>query len=117
MSANAKDIFMYLKSNLLFEVFWFSLYLTDQVSPFLVTSLHADTVMPADPRNQSYIFSFAPSLTVLVITSNFMLVTHKQVSPALISLQNFRLIKLTAFPKAVLGTPDGIKLSVPNLNA
>lgn len=89
----------------------------NQVSPFLITSLHADTVMPADPRNQSYIFSFVPSLTVLVIISNFMLVTHKQVSPALISLQNFRLIKLTAFPKAVLGTPDGIKLSVPNLNA
>lgn len=86
--------------------FWTVLFLLlDADRPYLLSwllPLHADTVMPADPRNQSYIFSFVPSLTVLVIISNFMLASQ-QVSPALISLQNFRLIKLTAFPKAVLG--------------
>ena len=55
------------------------------------------------PKESVFIFSFVPSLTVLVITSNFMLVTHKHVSPAPISLQNSRLIKLTAIPKSVLG--------------
>ena len=57
------------------------------------------------PKESVFIFSFVPSLTVLVITSNFMLVTHKHVSPALISVQNSRLIKLTAFlPKGCTWT-------------